>query len=183
MIRPNRFLPAAVALACALAMGPNATVYAQAPAAPVPAPAPAPQGAYTAAQLETLVGPIALYADDLIAVVLPASTYPLQIVQADRFLEKRKSNSSLKIDDNWDDSVKTLANYPDIVKKMSADLAWTEALGTAVATARSMSTCRPVDRNGAAGSGCSLPTTSFVRRRASCMQLMSTLVSQVRSVD
>ena len=84
MILPTRFLPAAMALACALAWGPSTTAHAQVPAAGTPAPAPVPQGTYTAAQLETLVGPIALYADDLIAIVLPASTYPLQIVQADR---------------------------------------------------------------------------------------------------
>jgi hypothetical protein len=133
MIRPNRCSLAAVAAACALAWGPNTDALAQAPAGTTWA-APAAQGTYTAAQLETLVGPFALYADDLVAIILPASTYPLQVVQADRFLDKRKSNSGLKIDENWDDSVKALVNYPDVVKKMSADLDWTEALGTAVAT-------------------------------------------------
>lgn len=132
MFRPPRFMLAAVALACATGWAP--AVLAQAPAgAAAPAAAPA-QGTYTAAQLETLVGPIALYADDLIAIVLPASTYPLQVVQVDRWLEKRKTNKDLKVDDNWDDSVKSLANYPDIIKKMSTDLDWTEALGEAVAT-------------------------------------------------
>jgi hypothetical protein len=53
-------------------------------------------------------------------------------VQADRFLDKRKVNSSLQLDAAWDDSVKSLLNYPDVVKKMSADLDWTEALGEAV---------------------------------------------------
>jgi hypothetical protein len=131
MFRPHRFMLAAVALACAAGWAP--ALHAQAPAGAAPAAAPS-QGSYTAAQLETLVGPIALYADDLIAIVLPASTYPLQIVQVERWLEKRKTNKDLKVDDNWDDSVKSLANYPDVIKKMSADLDWTEALGTAVAT-------------------------------------------------
>jgi hypothetical protein len=82
--------------------------------------------------LERLVGPIALYPDDLVAVILPASTNPLQIVQADRFLEKRKKDPKAPIDDNWDDPVKTLLNYPEVVKQMSADLDWTAELGEAV---------------------------------------------------
>jgi hypothetical protein len=82
--------------------------------------------------LETLVGPIALYPDDLIAVILPASTNPLQLVQADRYLEKRKADPKLPIDDKWDDAVKTLLNYPEVVKTMSGDLDWTSALGEAV---------------------------------------------------
>lgn len=83
-------------------------------------------------ELETLVGPIALYPDDLVAIILPASTNPLQIVQADRYLESRKANASLPIDEKWDDAVKSLLNYPEVVKKMSADLDWTTALGEAV---------------------------------------------------
>ena len=95
---------------------------AQAPAAPPPA----------GAEFDSLVGPIALYPDDLIAIILPASTSPLQIVQADRYLDKRKTDPKLPLDDNWDDAVKSLLNYPDVVKKMSADLDWTSALGEAV---------------------------------------------------
>jgi hypothetical protein len=100
---------------------------AQAPAAPVAAAA-----APAANAMDDLVGRIALYPDDLIAVILPASTSPLQIVQADRWLEKRKTDPKLPIDDKWDDAVKTLLNYPDVVKMMSNDLDWTSALGEAV---------------------------------------------------
>lgn len=82
--------------------------------------------------LDTLVGPIALYPDDLVAIILPAATNPLQLVQADRFLQKRKDNPDLALDEGWDDSVKSLLNYPDIVAMMSADLDWTSALGEAV---------------------------------------------------
>ena len=96
----------------------------------------APATGATAAQsvddLGNLVGPIALYPDDLVAIILPASTNPLQIVQADRFLDKRKTDPKAPLDDRWDDSVKSLLNYPDIVKKMSGDLDWTSALGEAV---------------------------------------------------
>jgi hypothetical protein len=86
----------------------------------------------SAEELDNLVGRIALYPDDLVAIILPASTNPLQIVQADRFLDKRKSDPKLPIDDKWDDSVKALVNYPDVVKMMSGDLDWTSALGEAV---------------------------------------------------
>ena len=75
---------------------------------------------------------IALYPDDLVAIILPASTNPLQIVQADRFLEKRKTDPKAPVDEKWDDAVKSLLNYPEVVKKMSADLDWTAALGEAV---------------------------------------------------
>src|SRR4051812_43599374 len=78
-------------------------------------------------QLEQLVGRIALYPAARVAVTLPASTTPLQIVQAARFLEARKANPKAQLDPNWDDAVKTLANYPEVVKSMSADLDWTAA--------------------------------------------------------
>jgi hypothetical protein len=105
-----------------------AQVQAQAPAASGNAVAPP----ATPEQLERLVGPIALYPDDLVAIILPASTNPLQLVQADRFLEKRKTDPKLPIDEKWDDSVKALVNYPEVVKQMSGDLDWTADLGEAV---------------------------------------------------
>ncbi|MGE3935437.1 MAG: DUF3300 domain-containing protein [Rhodospirillaceae bacterium] len=92
----------------------------------------APAAEMSAERLETLVGRIALYPDDLVAIVLPASTNPLQVVQADRFLDKRKSDPALPVDERWDDAVKTLLNYPTVVKSMSEDLDWTSALGDAV---------------------------------------------------
>jgi hypothetical protein len=105
-----------------------------APLSAAQAPAASGNGAQapSAAELEKLVGPIALYPDDLVAIILPASTNPLQLVQADRFLEKRKKDPKTPIDDKWDESVKSLVNYPEVVKQMSADLDWTTDLGEAV---------------------------------------------------
>src|SRR6266550_3563407 len=115
------------ALATCIALIAASLAAAQAPAASGnAAEAPAPE------ELEKLVAPIALYPDDLVAIILPASTNPLQLVQADRFLDKRKADPKLPIDDKWDDSVKALVNYPDVVKMMSGDLDWTSALGEAV---------------------------------------------------
>src|SRR5262245_12008754 len=90
----------------------------------------------TAEDLRELVGPIALYPDDLVAIVLPASTYPLQVVQAARFLEDRKQNPKLEADENWDDSIVALLNYPEAVKLMNDDLDWTWKLGDAVINQR-----------------------------------------------
>lgn len=82
--------------------------------------------------MEDLVGPIALYPDDLLAIVLPAAAYPLQIVEAGRFLERLESDSSLEPDSNWDDSVVALINYPEVVALLNDDLDWTLRLGEAV---------------------------------------------------
>ena len=86
----------------------------------------------TQTELQDLVGPIALYPDDLLAIVLPASTYPLQLVQAQRFLEDLEGDPSLKPDENWDDSVIALLNYPEVVALLNEDLDWTWRLGEAV---------------------------------------------------
>ncbi|HSN80000.1 MAG TPA: DUF3300 domain-containing protein [Rhodoferax sp.] len=116
----------AVAMLIASLFSPQ--IFAQAPAA-----ASTVAGAsYSAEQLDSLVGRIALYPDDLVSIILPASTNPLQLVQADRFLDKRKTDPKLALDANWDDAVKSLLNYPEVVKTMSNDLDWTSALGEAV---------------------------------------------------
>ncbi|MDH5345068.1 MAG: DUF3300 domain-containing protein [Gammaproteobacteria bacterium] len=86
----------------------------------------------SAVELEELVGPIALYPDDLLAIVLPASTYPLEIVQAARFLEALEDDASLTPDADWDDSVVALLNYPDVIRMMDEDIDWTWRLGEAV---------------------------------------------------
>ena len=87
-------------------------------------------------ELNALVGKIALYPDDLVAIVLPASTYPLQVVEAERFLQERQKDPSLKPNDKWDDSVVALLNYPEVVKLMNNDLDWTWKLGDAVINQR-----------------------------------------------
>ncbi|MGC0388515.1 hypothetical protein ACVIU7_006084 [Bradyrhizobium liaoningense] len=87
-------------------------------------------------QLEALVAPIALYPDDLLANVLAASTYPLELVQADRWLKERKSlkGDALKTEVDkqpWDDSVKALASTADVLAMMSDKIDWTKNLGDA----------------------------------------------------
>jgi hypothetical protein len=84
-------------------------------------------------ELQVLVARIALYPDDLVALVTSASIYPLQIVEAERYLEKKRKDKSLKPKTTWDGSVISLLNYPDIVKMMSEDLEWTQDLDDALA--------------------------------------------------
>ncbi len=83
-------------------------------------------------QLQELVGPVALYPDDLLAIVLPAAAYPLQIVAAARFLEALKTDSSLQPDSDWDDAIVALTNYPEVIDLLNQDLDWTLRLGEAV---------------------------------------------------
>ena len=101
-----------------------------------PASAPS-QQLLTAGQLDALVAPIALYPDALLSEILMAATYPLEVVEADRWANANKTlqGDALKaaIDQqNWDDSIKSLAATPDVLDMMSNKLDWTQQLGDAV---------------------------------------------------
>ena len=87
----------------------------------------------SADEMEVLVARIALYPDEIIAVITGASLYPLQIVEAARYLDQYAKDKSLKPKESWDGSVISLLNYPEVVKMMSDDLEWTQALGDAIA--------------------------------------------------
>ncbi len=95
------------------------------------------QGLLSGPQLEALVSPIALYPDALLSEMLMASTYPLEVVAADRWA---KSNTNLQGDQltaavqqqPWDQSVKSLVATPDVLDMMSSKLDWTQKLGDAV---------------------------------------------------
>jgi len=123
------------ALVTALLLALPQAAFAQTPPAQ-PASAPA-QQMLNNAQLDALVAPIALYPDALLAEVLMASTYPLEVVEADRWA---KANKNLKGDalksavdqQSWDDSVKSLAATPEVLDMMSTQLSWTQQLGDAV---------------------------------------------------
>ena len=87
-------------------------------------------------ELDQMLAPVALYPDDLLTQLLMASTYPLEIVQAARWT---KQNKNLKGDaltealekQDWDPSVKSLVNFPDVLAKMNENLEWTQKLGDA----------------------------------------------------
>ena len=92
--------------------------------------------AFKQEQLDQMLAPIALYPDDLLTQILMASTYPLEIVQAARWT---KQNEKLQGDaltealekQDWDPSVKSLVNFPDVLSKMNEKLEWTQNLGDA----------------------------------------------------
>lgn len=68
--------------------------------------------------VRALMAPVALYPDPILALVLQALTLPLQVVQADRFLDKRSKDANLQPDPNWDKSIIALLNYPRQVQSM-----------------------------------------------------------------
>ena len=86
----------------------------------------------TDAQIDQLVAPIALYPDPLLAQVLPAATYPTEIVLAQRWLAANPQPSEQAIDvQSWDSSIKALVHYPTVLQNMNDHLEWTQALGAA----------------------------------------------------
>jgi Protein of unknown function (DUF3300)/Chaperone of endosialidase len=90
-----------------------------------------------AEELDQLVAPIALYPDALLAEVLMASTYPLEVVQADRWVRENKNlkGDALKAatdKQDWDDSLKSLVATPSVLAMMNTKLDWTQKLGDAV---------------------------------------------------
>src|SRR5580698_4345474 len=95
----------------------------------VPPPMPEAQS-FNDAQLQQLLGPIALYPDPLIAVMLPAAALPTEIVMADRYVNG--GGDPNQIDQQpWDPSVQALAHYPDVLKWMDDNLNWTAQVGQA----------------------------------------------------
>jgi Protein of unknown function (DUF3300) len=97
---------------------------------------PASSGKQSPQELQQLVAPIALYPDALVAQILAASTYPTQIVEADRWMQ---SHSNLKGEElakevdkqDWDPSVKAVAQFPSVLENMDKNLSWTSSLGDA----------------------------------------------------
>jgi Protein of unknown function (DUF3300) len=90
----------------------------------------------TPQQLDDLVTPIALYADPLIAQILAASTYPLEVVQADRWLQSNSNLTGTALTEaaqqqNWDPSVQALVVFPSVLQMMDKNLTWTTDLGNA----------------------------------------------------
>lgn len=125
-----------VAILCTVILLPGDTpVYAQQPPS-TPAPAGSEAAKIPPEQLESLVAPIALYPDPLLAQVLAASTYPLQIIMLQRWLEKNSGLKDKALADAvakqpWDPTVQALAPLTDVVKRLGDDIQWTVDLGNA----------------------------------------------------
>src|ERR1700760_3170962 len=90
----------------------------------------------TADQLYQLVAPIALFPDNLVALVLAASTFPDQVTAAMTWLQQNGTLQGAQLQQAvdqqpWDPSVKTLTTFPDVLSQMASNLTWTSALGDA----------------------------------------------------
>ena len=104
--------------------------------APAQGPQAPPYAQQTPAQLQQLVAPIALYPDSLVAQVLAASTFPEQVVEADRWVQahpdlKGKALGQAVDQQPWDPSVKALTAFPTVLGNMDKNLSWTSSLGDA----------------------------------------------------
>jgi hypothetical protein len=87
-------------------------------------------------ELDQMLAPIALYPDSLLTQIFMASTYPIEVVQADRWLQNNKSLKGDKLQaaldkQTWDVSVKSLVSFPDVLDMMNDKLDWTQNLGDA----------------------------------------------------
>jgi hypothetical protein len=94
------------------------------------------QAQFTQAQLEQLVAPIALHPDPLLTQILMASTYPIEVVQAQRWVDQNPGLKGSALEEalktqEWDPSVKALCGLPTVLKQMSENLDWTRDLGDA----------------------------------------------------
>jgi Protein of unknown function (DUF3300) len=87
-------------------------------------------------ELDSLVAPIALYSDQLLAQTLAASTYPLEIIQLQQWMDRNKNLKDKALADAvakqpWDPSVQGMVAFPDVVQRMSGNIQWTTDLGNA----------------------------------------------------
>ncbi len=125
---------ALVGLLAALLVSPgNVLALSQDPAA---AAAPDQAPALSMDQLKSLVAPIALYPDPLLAQCLAASTYPLDLVAAQQWLGQNSSLKDQALEDaalkqDWDPSVQAMVMFPDALKRLTEDIKWTTDLGNA----------------------------------------------------
>lgn len=106
------------------------------PAQPSDQSPPAAQQLLPPEQLESMVAPIALYPDSLLSQVLVASTYPLELVEANQWLQQNSGLTGTALVDaakkqNWDPSIQALVPFPDVIKRLNSDIRWTTDLGNA----------------------------------------------------
>jgi hypothetical protein len=120
----------------------SAQVFAQEAQAPAEAEPPAASEAppaepvFSQEQIDQMIAPIALYPDALLAQILMASTYPLEIVQAARWLGENSKLEGEALDkavsqESWDPSVQSLVFFPSVLERMNDNLDWTQDLGDA----------------------------------------------------
>src|SRR5213596_4145792 len=87
-------------------------------------------------QLDSLVAPVALYPDPLLAQTLAASTYPLEVIQLQQWMDRNKDLKGKALADavakqQWDPSIQAMVEFPDVVQRMAGNIQWTTDLGNA----------------------------------------------------
>src|SRR4030095_13883742 len=87
-------------------------------------------------ELDSLVAPIALYPDPLLAQTLAASTYPLEVIQLQQWMNNNKNLQGKALADAvakqpWDPSIQSLVEFPDVLQRMAGNVQWTTDLGKA----------------------------------------------------
>src|SRR4029077_5569512 len=137
----RKFLPEAIrclmVMVCTIAIVPGDTLASM--PSPSSAQAASPQGQTAKIapdQLDSLVAPIALYPDPMLAQTLAASTYPLELIQLQQGLAKNTGLKDKALADAvakqpWDPSIQALAGLPEVVKRLADDIQWTTDLGNA----------------------------------------------------
>jgi hypothetical protein len=120
----------------AMALGQTPVLSQQPSAAPATQTSGAKPAAQSQQELDKLLAPIALYPDALIAQILMASTYPLEVVEAARWAKANPKLKDKALEDamakqSWDPSVKSLTSVPQVLKQMDENLSWTQKLGDA----------------------------------------------------
>lgn len=107
---------------------------------PIPPPQDPPaaqqQPLLSAQQLDDLVAPVALYPDPILGQLLAASTYPLELVEAQQWLQHNPGLTGQALVDaarqqNWDPSVQALVVFPDVLNRLTSDIRWTTDIGNA----------------------------------------------------
>ena len=131
----NKFYLKGLAIICAMAVAPGETILLRAQSQQ-PSQAPENQQGQVmgAEQLDSLVSPIALYPDPLLAQILAASTYPMEIVTADRWVQQNRNLAGKDLAEaagkqDWDPSIQALVVFPTVLQMMDQNVEWTTALG------------------------------------------------------
>ncbi|MCI0447922.1 DUF3300 domain-containing protein [bacterium] len=125
-----------VTILCIALVLPSGGVYSQTEQQTTATPSTETAAKIPADQLDALVAPVALYPDPLLAQVLAASTYPLEIIQLYQWMQrhpdlKDQALADAVMKEDWDPSIQAMAGLPDVVKRLAEDIQWTTDLGNA----------------------------------------------------
>src|SRR5256885_14116342 len=136
MSAPQHIPRKLVALLCAVLLVPGEALLAARQAVQAAASAGQEEVKIPNEQLDSLVAPIALYPDPLLSQTLVASTYPLEIIQLQQWLQKHKDLKGKALSEavqkqDWDASIQAMAVFPDLVKQLGENIKWTTDLGNA----------------------------------------------------